>query len=106
MQALIMVIVGAVLGKLIFGYVETPDPFDSASLYYGILLTSGVLGIFAGWFSDIPIPLLWISLALGILSGAIGNLWPLTLILLLIILSPSMLIVYLSRLAQRKHVGD
>lgn len=101
-----MVAIGMLLFKTVSLFVDTHDPFDSGFFYWAIILPTVVLGLFAGWLSDIPVSLWWISLALGILSMSFGNLWPLTLILLLIMLAPSALTLYLSRIVRNRLVRE
>lgn len=106
LQGMIVVVLGALLFKIIFAFIETEDPFDSALFYSGIIIPTVVLGLFAGWFSDIPVSLWWVCLALGVLSMTCGNLWPLTLILLLVMFAPSAFALYLSRIAHSRITGE
>jgi hypothetical protein len=102
LQAGITVITGAILFTVISPYIDTPDPFDAVLFYWSIIVSTVILGFFAGWVSDIPVYLWWVSLSLGVLIMVMGNLWPFTFILLLVVLAPSTLVLYLSRILRNQ----
>jgi hypothetical protein len=74
--------------------------------YWAIIVSTVILGCFAGWVSDIPVYLWWVSLSLGVLIMVMGNLWPFTFILLLIVLAPSTLILYISRILRNRLIRN